>query len=328
MINNRPYLLLLLCCAILLPGLQSAAQVVDTLQKTPIDSLSLAIDSLQQEDVTPGNSGAVEDTALFKKSIRPVLTVVEWKVDTTKALHWQILQHHPYFNFSDRAVSVVNNEKVFSGKEALFYVIIGLLLFFAFLKTVFAKYFADFFRVFFRTTMKQRQIKDQLVQSFFPSLLFTIFFVLSAGLYIVFLIQYFEKYTEIPFWQLYLYTCIALVMIYTVKFITLKLFGLLFHIGPATDSYIFIVFSINKALGLFLLPFLAFLAFTEDPVYSVAIVLSWCGIVILLVYRLILAAGIIRNEVKLNLFHFVLYLLSFEVLPLLLIYKLLLEYYQ
>ncbi len=328
MIYNRPYLLFIFSFFLLLFSFESVAQVVDTIDKAKIDTVSLEADSLAQQGIVSITTHTATYTGSFERSIKPIGKVVEWEIDATKSLHWQILQQHPYFNFSDKPVLVISNEKVFKGKEELFYAIVGLFLFFAFLKTVFGKYFADFFRVFFRTTMKQRQIKDQLVQSFFPSLLLNLFYVLSAGLYIVFLLQYFEKYGEIPFWWLYLYTCVALVLIYTVKYITLKLFGMLFHINAATDSYIFIVFSINKALGLFLLPFLAFLAFTDDPVYSVAIVLSWCGIAVLLVYRLILAAGIVRNEVKLNLFHFVLYLLSFEVLPLLLIYKLLLEYYQ
>ena len=55
---------------------------------------------------------------------------------------------------------------------------------FALLKMGFAKYFNDLFRVFFRTTLKQRQIKEQLMQTPLPSLIFNGFFVASAGLYV------------------------------------------------------------------------------------------------------------------------------------------------
>jgi hypothetical protein len=72
------------------------------------------------------------------------------------------------------------------------------------------------------------------------------------------------------------------------------------------------------------LPFLLLLAFTPEPINGSAIYLSWFGIGLLLIYRFILSYAAIRKEVKLNSFHFVLYILSFEVVPLLLIYKLLL----
>jgi hypothetical protein len=53
-------------------------------------------------------------------------------------------------------------------------------------------------------------------------------------------------------------------------------------------------------------------------------IISWFGIGLLLIYRFILSYGAIRKEVNLNSFHFILYILGFEVVPLLLIYKLLL----
>jgi hypothetical protein len=66
------------------------------------------------------------------------------------------------------------------------------------------------------------------------------------------------------------------------------------------------------------------LAFTNNPVYTIAMVVSWCGIGALLLYRFVLGYTAIRNEVKFNLFHFFLYLCAFELAPLLLIYKVLL----
>ena len=43
-----------------------------------------------------------------------------------------------------------------------------------------------------------------------------------------------------------------------------------------------------------------------------------------IIYKFILSYSAVRKEVKLNSFHFILYILGFEVVPLLLIYKLLL----
>lgn len=209
------------------------------------------------------------------------------------------------------------------GKEWLFYYLIFLLILFGLLRRAFAKYFYDLFRVFFKTTLKQRQTQEQLLQSPLPSVFMNSFFVLSTGLYVNFLLYHFGLTIEENFWVQYLYCAGALASIYIVKFIGLKITGWLFNVGGATDSYIFIVFIINKMVGIFLLPFLILLAFTQEPLYSVAMIISWFGLGILLIYRFILSYGAVRKEVKLNSFHFILYVLGFEVIPLLLIYKLL-----
>ena len=216
------------------------------------------------------------------------------------------------------------DKKIFSGKEYLFYYLIFLLILFGLMRRIFAKYFYDLFRVFFRTTLKQRQTQEQLLQSPLPSVCMNGFFVLSAGLYLSFILQYFQLSIAENFWLQYLYCSIALASIYIVKFIGLKITGWLFNVTNATDAYIFIVFIINKILGVFLLPFLPLLAFATDPLNGSAMIISWFGIGLLLIYRFILSYGAIRKEVKLNSFHFLLYIIGFEVVPLLLIYKLLL----
>jgi hypothetical protein len=216
------------------------------------------------------------------------------------------------------------DKKIFTGKEWLFYYLIFLLILFGLMRGAFAKYFHDLFRVFFRTTLKQRQTQDQLLQSSLASVFMNGFFVLSAGLYVDFLLQYFHLVISDNFWLQYVYCAGALAAIYLVKYIGLKITGWLFNVSNVTDSYIFIVFIINKMLGIFLLPFLLLLAFSNDPLYSSAIILSWFGIGLLLIYRFILSYAAVRKEVKLNSFHFILYILGFEIIPLLLIYKLLL----
>lgn len=242
----------------------------------------------------------------------------------------QVLHHHPYFGFGSDATQLQQGvtKRQSTGKEWLFYLLLGLLIIYGFLKLVFPKYFSDLFRLFFRTTIKQRQIKEQLMQTPLPSLLLNGFFILSAGLYASFMLQYFELNTLGNFWLLLLYCCGGLSVVYFVKFAGLKISGWLFNMEEAADSYIFIVFVVNKMLGLLLLPFLVLIAFTAGKVYSAGLALSWCLVGGLLVYRFILTYSAIRNQVKVNPFHFFLYLCAFEIAPLLLIYKGLLLFFH
>ncbi len=240
----------------------------------------------------------------------------------------QVLQRHPYFGFRTTPTTTHSGKKEFKGKELLFYLLVFLLLVFAFFKKLFPKYFNDLFRLFFRTTLKQRQIREQLMQTPLPSLLFNSFFILIAALYIDFLLQHFKLGPVDHFWLLFLYCGLGLSGIYLVKFLGLKLSGWIFNMQEATDTYIFIVFIVNKMIGIFLLPFLVMLAFADGYIYSIALTLSWCGVGALLFYRFILSYSAVRNQVSVNPFHFLLYLCAFEIAPLLLIYKALLYFFK
>lgn len=264
----------------------------------------------------------------LKRVERPLLNIPQWEPRNDLPMSAQIMWHHPFFDFKTRPVVIPSNIKVFKGKETFFYVIMGLVLAFALLKLAFAKYFNDLFRVFFQTTMKQRQIREQLMQTPVPSLGFNLFFLASAGLYINFLLFHFNVRPVNNFWVLYLYCCAGLAAIYIGKFLVLKLCGWMFNVRQASDSYIFIVFIINKVIGIFLLPFLALLAFSSEPLRSIALTVSWAGILLLFLYRFILGYSAARNEVRFNLFHFLLYILAFEAAPLLLIYRLLLFFFK
>ena len=257
-------------------------------------------------------------------SKRPMLLDSTWAIASDQPIQQQILARHPYFRFNAKPVSFRSDKKQFKGKEIHFYVVVALVMIFALLRLAFGKYVNDLFRVFFRTTLKQRQIRDQLMQTPLPSLAFNVFFVATAGMYLDFMLFYFNFKPVDNFWMLWFYCAVGLSVIYFVKFIGLKVCGWLFNMKAAADSYIFIVFIINKMIGIFVLPFLVLLAFSEDPLYSISLVISWAGIGALLFYRFILGFAAVRNEVKFNLFHFFLYLCAFEIAPLILIYRLLL----
>ena len=74
------------------------------------------------------------------------------------------------------------------------------------------------------------------------------------------------------------------------------------------------------------MPFLIFMAFSQGDLYQLALTLSICGIACLFVYRFILSYSAVHNQIKVKPFHFIIYLLAFEIAPLLLIYKLLLYF--
>lgn len=251
-----------------------------------------------------------------------------WKVYASHYVatswHDQVINGTQFLVPLSKPVTIQSDKKIFKGKEDFFYSILALLLFFAFVRNAFPKYINDLFRVAFRRTLKQRQLGEQLVQTPLPSLFMNIFFLVSGAMYLDLLLKYYQLGTAYSFWLLFFYITVILGAMYLVKYISLKLSGLLFNISQTTDAYIFIVFMINKIIGVLLLPFLVLLAFTDKQFYQFALVISFITVFVLLAYRFILAYGLVRNQIRVKPFHFFLYLCCFEIAPLLLIYKLLL----
>ena len=275
------------------------------------------IDSLTQENNLPGiNVPAAKKPDSLSRSIAGSEAYV------------QVLRQHPYFNF----FSVPRNETAYKrdgrNKDGLFYLLTGLALYFVLVRLVFRKYMSNLFSVFFGVSLKQKQIREQLLISPLPSLLLNIFFLIAGGIYISFLFDYFQFNVAPNKWYLILYSTIALVLIYTGKLLMLKLMGWIFNIRVATDTYIFVVFMVNKIMGIFLAPFLMLLTFSSPGIVAVFTVLSFAMIAILFAYRYIIAYSPVQKEIKVNRFHFILYLCAFEIIPLILLYKVLVTYLE
>jgi len=208
------------------------------------------------------------------------------------------------------------------GKEILFYAFVGLLLFLAIIRQLFPKYFNDLFRLFFRTTLKQRHLSEQLTQTPLPSFLLNLFFFFSAGFYLSFWLERVQLNPFDSFWWLLLYVIAVLIIAYLVKYISLQSMGWLFKARDAAASYTFTVFTINKMAGLFLWPLLVLMAFSTEQVFVIALTISWVLLAGLLLYRIGLTYRVVRKQIRLSSFHFLLYVAGFEIAPLAVLYKL------
>ena len=255
-------------------------------------------------------------------------TIVESKSEDILLLFRKVLAANPYFNFLGKPLLAYEEIHQASSFSELFYFLIGLLFFFSLIKLFFGKYLSNLFTLFFRVSMRQQQIREQVLQAPQPSLLLNILFLITGGLYATFLIRHFGYAQKTDFWLLLLNCAGLLGLIYLVKFLLLKFSGWIFGIQRATDTYIFIVFLTNKIMGVFLLPFVVMISFSGSLTNEILITFSLAMIILFYIYRFIVSFGPVRKEIKVNGFHFFLYLCAFEILPLLLIYKLLLGYLE
>ena len=289
-------------------------------RKRFLDSLMTADTAANRNSITaPMDSGRKEPVATVPIAAKPV--VIKRPIDS----FYLKLLDNPFFRTKEKPIFLVINERKRSSKDEMFYLVLGLLLFLAFIKLVFNKYFQNLFRLFFQPSFRQKQTREQLQQGNLPSLLLNLFFIFSAGAYISFLFQYYHV-VDISFWLLLLYSSASLMVLYTGKFIFLSFAGWVFDVKEATDAYIFAIYLINKMLGVILIPFTLVIAFSHSDIKNASITISILLIFLLFLYRYSVSYAPIRREVKVSPLHFLFYVLAFEITPLLLIYKTLMIY--
>ncbi len=205
-------------------------------------------------------------------------------------------------------------------KDPLFYTLAALFLFLAFIKTAFSKYFHQVFSLSFQTAAGQKQTREQLLQNRLPAFLMNLLFIFSGSLLITLLAQYF-KWITMTYWWLLLYAAVILAAIYIIKYLFINFTGWVFNARQSAGAYSFIVFIINKILGVVLLPMLVIIAFADENIKSVTITIMFCIIIFLFLYRYLFSLTTIRKNLDITAFHFFIYLCAVEILPLLIIYK-------
>jgi hypothetical protein len=179
--------------------------------------------------------------------------------------------------------------------------------------------------LFFQTSIRQKQTREQLLQDSWAGLLINVLFFLSAGLFVTLLTKY-KSWSILPFWNLYGYITALLVIIYVGKFLFIGFAGWVFNNKEAAQGYVFLVSMVNRIMGIVLIPFIVFLAFAHQQLLNIVVTLSIGLVVILFLYRYLVSFGSLRNNLKINPFHFFIYLCTVEVIPMALIYKLLVNY--
>lgn len=284
---------------------------------------SLAVDTAKPTVVKQDNAKTSVDQidSVRKDSIVPVV-IKKPVLQEPDTLTYEKYYTSAWLPFHQLPIFEMEPERKPSGKDLIFYLLTGLVTALACIRLIFPKYLKNLFMLFMQTSIRQKQTREQLLQNNLASVFLNILFVTSAGIYITLFIQY-KQWVDISFYQLLFYCVSILFIIYIGKYLFLAFSGWVFNVPEATNAYTFIVFLVNKVLGIVLIPFVLMITFSPLPIKQIAITISAGVAIILFMYRYLISFGVIRANLKVSAFHFFLYLCAVELLPLLLIYKLL-----
>ncbi|WP_346317245.1 DUF4271 domain-containing protein [Chitinophaga sp. YIM B06452] len=265
---------------------------------------------------------AIKDSIALRDSLAAAVAPKVHAYDTIMAA---LEKKHMYLSREGKRVQYdINPLREDPSQDWLVYVVAGVILLLGIIRSAYLKYFSDLFRAFFNPTLSQRQLKDQLSQSPFPNFLLNTFFVVSLGLYLYLLMYRLDYPTGAIAWMLIPGLMLLVGVIYTVKYIVLRFCGWLFGNEELIDAYVFILYLINKVLGILLAPFLVILAFCKPEIAGTCLYISIFFIVLLVVYRYVRSYSLVRQYLSFSKLHFFLYLCAFEVVPVLIITKVLL----
>lgn len=220
------------------------------------------------------------------------------------------------------AKGIQGSERDNGTPDLIFYILVFISFFLALIRSSFSKYFSSIFSLSFQATFRQKQTREQMSQNFFPAFMLNVLFILSCGLFITLLAQFY-KYTPIPFWQLFIFSTTILGLVYLVKFFVIYFTGWVFNAPDAAAEYRFIVFLINKLFGVLLIPILFVIAYSNAEVKKIAITVALCLAGLFIALRYLISLARIRRNLHLTAFHFFIYLCAVEIMPLLIIYKVL-----
>ncbi len=185
-------------------------------------------------------------------------------------------------------------------------------------KRIASKRFNDFISVIGNSNYLKIYNRDQKLLSYFDSFLF-VNLIISSGIFCAICIEKISKTSMangITIFEL----IIAIGVFFLAKILIERLVGRLFKINTIVDHYLFQKTSYKNYLGLLLLPINALLIYS----FNLPINAIYGIVVILLTINL---SGVIttfkayQNEIKANMFYFILYLCALEIAPYIIIYS-------
>lgn len=253
------------------------------------------------------------------------LSILKSDLNTRNSQYYDSLLNHTFRDAQQHVSYTIIKPLVHHNHSIEFYLLILLTMFLGLIRAIQPGFLNENWRAFINPTLGNRQLKEVIQSAAFPNLLLTTFSIVIFGLYMYYVVSmqpgwFFANWSKVLIVGLF---AVFALIIFALKFLLFKLFYWAIDQGQNSELYLYNVFLSQKILGLFLLPIIAFLAFSVIKIKMIVLYISLTVIALLYIRRYILAwkfhEFILRNN-KLNFF---MYLCTLELLPLAIIIKVL-----
>lgn len=201
--------------------------------------------------------------------------------------------------------------------------LIALIGFFTWFRFFYYRIFRQLFSAFFNITATNQIVRDESVLLQRASLILSIISYLLMGLFLYQASIYLHwdmGFIQGGLMRFALFS-VVIASAYSVKMIALRFLSAVFDMEKPVALYIFNIFLMVMMVGLLLLPVNILLAYAPSSLRWWILLISAALIALLFLYRLVRAIGIWTGVPGFSLFYLFLYLCTFEIAPLLIIWK-------
>ncbi len=297
-------------------------KVVDSLKFNKTRLPESRVDSIKISD--SASAHFINDSTKYKDSIQKLKDSTDKIIAKKDTSTYKLLTDYPILSNNKPELMITAFKEPVS-KDILFYALLLVVVVFAIVKLIFPRYIKSIFSIIFQTQFRQIQTREQLLQDNVASMLLNILFIISTSFFIALYLNNIS-FIKYGFWYVALAACLIMVSIYLFKLLFTQFMGWIFNKSNAASTYTFIVFIINKILGIILLPLLFLIAFSDHLLAQKIINISLVIMLVLLLFRLVITYKSVSSILKTNAFHFFLYFCCIEILPLLIMFKFLNNY--
>lgn len=203
----------------------------------------------------------------------------------------------------------------------LFIAVLSLLGFLTFCITLFRGAVKKVYEAFLNDNLLRLLQRENAGIAKLPYQILYLLFFITIGLLIYLLVNRQGYYPENP--AGFLMSCIAGVAVFFLaKHLILKVLATVFPIQKEVHIYSFSVLVFSIVLGILLIPVVAIIAFASPGFATMAVYFAYFLIVGILLYRALRGLLVSTRFFSFNKFHFLLYICTVEVAPVLIIIKL------
>ncbi|MEZ5040963.1 MAG: DUF4271 domain-containing protein [Saprospiraceae bacterium] len=216
----------------------------------------------------------------------------------------------------------VDEEGPFGGPSFLLGVILFGLVLMTVLVTSLRPFLVKCYRAVLNENMLNQIYRERETGLFVPYFILYLMFFVNAGIFLFLLLKYHHiTFTNYPI--LLLTGCVLLIsLLFFLKHLLLAVVGGIFPVTKETSIYSFTIMVYCIMLGLVLAPVNLMIAYAPDELANILILGSLFFIVSLYVIRGFRGLLLANDYLRFNIFHFLLYICTVEIVPVLVLYKL------
>ena len=253
----------------------------------------------------------LKDSSLVDSSLLP-------KQDTTT---YAVAAFHPQLPLFNEPVFLIQKPVSSKNQDILFYSLLGLTLYLGIIKLAFPRYLQDLFLVIFQPKFKQSQTSDILQQSVAPAFFMNVFFVVTAGFFVSSILTL-KNEVSYDFWSLTFFSSLFIAGTYLAKYLFLNFSSWVLQVQNSVKKYLFIVMQLNKLFAILILPFIWLISFGQFSYQLLAVEVTLIIVVLTISTRYLLSFVVLKKDLSFQFLHILIYVFAIEIIPLLIIYKL------